>query len=73
METIDVEPSNSSNSSDYLRQPISNTWWLLLEAVDISTTVLMSEVACETCQCKPTAEVDAGICLRSIIKLRMEQ
>jgi hypothetical protein len=44
----------------------------LPEAVDISTTMLMSDVACETCQWIPVP-VFGGCCRRSMTKLRMER
>ena len=36
------------------------------------TTTLMSDVACETCQWRPVADVEAGICVRSITKFRTD-
>lgn len=45
-------------------------WWLFPEAVDIVTTTLTNEVAWATCQWRPVADEDAGMAVRSMLKLR---
>lgn len=44
-----------------------------MDAVDMVTTILYKDVACDTCQWSPVADVVAGIAVRSIWKLRTER
>ena len=43
-------------------------WCLFPLAVDIVTTMLINEVPCDVCQCKPVPLVLAGIWRRSILR-----
>ena len=47
-------------------------WWLFPGAVLMLTTTLIRDVAWETCQCRPVADADAGICVRSMTTLRTD-